>query len=89
MAPNNLLSKKTASKAYRQSCETDKKESDFLKPYLPLAIRSHFHQRFLHAFFCTKALFSSYVLATKSTFVQRMRAKNVSKINSRSLEKTS
>jgi len=40
MALNNLHSKMTAFKAYRQSCETDKKESDFLKPNLALAIRS-------------------------------------------------
>lgn len=40
------------------------------------------HQRFSHAFFCTEVLFSSYVLVTKSTFVQKMCKKTMMKLTS-------
>jgi len=38
---------------------------------------------YLAHIFRTKVLFSSYVLETKSTFVQKTRAKNVDEIDSR------
>jgi len=49
---------------------------------LPSNMMVSISSTFFASIFCTKVLFSSYVLATKSTFVRKTRTKNVDEIDS-------